>query len=278
MAYCTLEDAWGPDYKSFLSPASLSPDWLSKCRQPSHTRPGNPATGFPSEKERRFHYSDMDEDGMFLENFSGGGGCGSGGTKKYVKRASHRTPPPPFGGTGTGTSGTGTSGTGGTSDEDEDLLLDHDEFNIPLHLEAPEAIDPGMDDYYKLVNSQFDSDTINSYRFPFQDTNYAEEVQFDNLNNRECNKVFPAKVKRHLKKCKYCRKKMKNWLQEFGELIEDTIIDGPKKAIEPVKEGVKQLFPVQFRGYVDLIFFIALGIFLIFVLDTFVRLGKSFRK
>ena len=88
-------------------------------------------------------------------------------------------------------------------------------------------------------------------------------------------------IDREKKKCAKCRKRMKQWLEELGEFIGD-VQDIPKKVdesiIEPARSEIKQLFPQYLRGYIDLIFFIAIGVFLIFTLDTFVRLGKSFSK
>jgi len=248
MAYATLEEVWGQDYKSFLSPASLSPDWLEQCKTPT-TRNKTIPTGFSTEHEPRFKYSDLDEDGA-----------------PYTEKIEHFASPKrlqPI-----------------NEDEDYDLLVEGDEFNMPIHYTAPEAADPGLDDYYKLINSEFDKDTINSYKYPYQDTNYNEEVQFIQQHNKKCQSAVPDRAKYHLKKCKQCRKRMKQWLEELGELITD-VKELPKDLTDSAintKEKVKHLVPSHLKDIVDLIFFIAIGIFLIFVLDTFVRLGKSFSK
>lgn len=263
MAFCTLEEAWGQDYKSFLSPASLSPDWLQECRREKSGHSGSQTipTGFSTEHERRFRYSGLDEEGTpYTEK-----NCGITSKLEHFKNSvgsPKRLKPV-------------------NEDEDFDLMLNHDEFNLPMHFESPEAIDPGLDDYYKLIDSELDKDTLNSYRYPYQDTNYAEELQF----NHKCHAAFPEKAKSHLKKCKYCRKRLKQWLEELGELVSDVKNkavdignDINEDIVQPTKKSIKQLFPDYLRGYIDLIFFIAVGVFLIFVLDTFVRLGKSFSK
>ena len=249
MAYCTLQEAWGQDYKSFLSPASLSPDWLEQCRQKRQKDSNglNAPSGFSSERDRTFHYSGLDETTSSLVEQFDGGNKGLSRPKTLLSR---------------------------NEDEDSDLLVQHDEFNVPMHFEAPEAIDPGLDDYYKLIDSEYDKDTINSYHYPYQDTNYAEELQL----NHKCATILPNKIKYHLKKCRKCRKRMKEWLSELGELISDIPEKVEKQAIEPITSDIKQLFPSHLRHYIDLIFFIAIGVFLIFVLDTFVRLGKSFSR
>ena len=245
MAYCTLEEAWGQDYKSFLSPASLSPDWLEDCRKPMKKQDTKAPPGFSSEKEKRYHYSDLPDhtQDSRVEHFS---------SPKKLKPINE--------------------------DEDYDLMVRHDEFNLPMHFESPEALDPGLDDYYKLINSDIDQDTINSYRYPYQDTNYAEEVQFHTGYSKKCHSALPNKTKYHLKKCKHCRNRMKEWLRELGDIVEDIPKEIHQEVIKPTKDHIKQLVPREFRGYVDLLFFIAIGVFLIFVLDTFVRLGKSFSR
>jgi hypothetical protein len=258
MAFCSLEEAWGQDYKSFLSPASLSPDWLSENRgsykpprQNCDDKPKKAPSGFNTEPERRFH---------LVENFDGDG-------KVYANNPK-RMPFPP--------------------EDDSDLLIDHDEFNIPYHIEAPEPTEPGLDDYYKLIDSQYNMDTIHSYHHPRSaHDDYSEEIQYNELYSKACHSAFPfpSKIKKHLKKCKHCRSRMKGWLEELGEISSDISNDVrkihdnvTKEIIEPAKNTIKELVPSQFRGYIDLIFFIALGIFLIFVLDTFVKLGKSFSR
>lgn len=267
MAFCSLEEAWGQDYKSFLSPASLSPDWLEKKSKkstvPAKCDNNNKVpSGFNTEHERRYH---------IVEPFQGEHSQHNNHREKRIfSNNSKSLPSPP--------------------NEDLDLLIDHDEFNIPYHVEYPEPVEPGLDDYYKLIDSQYDMDTVHSYHHPHSaNDDYTEELQYNELYSKACHSAipFPMKIKKHLKKCKHCRSRMKQWLEELGEIATNTITTGTaseiprnvnKNVIEPAKNTVKSLVPAQFRGYIDLIFFIALGIFLIFVLDTFVRLGKSFTK
>ena len=265
MAYANLEEVWGQDYKSFLSPASLSPDWMEKCNRDNNRQESKAPSGFSTEHERRFHYSGLDEVGTpYTDRYCGGNNEVSG-VEHFS--GSERQGPKML--------------TPRNDDEDFDLMLNHNEFNVPMHFESPVAIDPGLDDYYKLVNSEVDRDTLDSYRYPYQDTNYSEEIQHGGVSTKQCHSMFPAKAKHHLKKCKHCRKQMKEWLQELGGFVGD-VTSMPnninKDIVTPTKEKVKQLFPPHLRGYIDLLFFIAIGIFLIFVLDTFVRLGKSFSK
>lgn len=231
MAYSTLEEAWGQDYKSFLSPASLSSDWLNGCENTNHNKAssGPPPTGYTSYGNQQRELLDYD-DSPVIEHFN-------------------------------------------SDTDDMDLMLNHDEFNIPLNAYKAPTPDPGLDDYYNLINnSQYDNN-------PFQDNNYAEELQLNNYT-KECDNAFPRRVKFHLKKCVHCRKRLKEWLEELDGLGSTTQMASTmnKKIINTTERDIKSVFPVQFRGYIDLIFFVALGIFLIFVLDTFVRLGKSFTR
>ena len=217
MAYCTLQEAWGQDYKSFLSPASLSPDWLQNSESPQDpTTPTRPTTN----NIEQFEGSSHDDNG------------------------------------------------------DHDLMLDHDEFNLPFQYEiqgvphAPQGNNSDMDDYYKLIDTQYAP--TQSYQVPFEDTNYAEELQLNNItdinpiNPKKCHQT--DKVKHHLQKCKNCRQKMKDWLRAFEENVDS---DNSKNTF--VKDAIA--LPSKIRAHTDLIFYIAVGIFIIFILDMFVRLG-----
>ncbi len=215
MAFCTLEEAWGPNYTSFLSSASVAPDWLkSKERKSSPQRA-------PS--------------GYSLDQF-----------KPNTPRPKEKQSP------------------------DNDLLLDYDEFNVPMYYDSPSPADHSADEYYKLIDSQSRSQVSHVEHF---DGDYAEEVQYSQDFTRDCDRS-----RKHLKKCKKCRKALRELLDELDGGASNVITKVNDAVVEPAKNEIKQLFPAHLRGYIDLIFFIAIGVFLIFVLDSFVRLGKSFAK
>lgn len=256
MAYATLEEAWGQDYKSFLSPASLSPDWLEECKKKTKCASKAP-TGFNTDPEPRFHYSDVNEPGTpYTEK--GLSAPSPKQSKSVTEHFNNNTKPKRL--------------SPKNEDEDYDLMLHHDEFNLPMHFESPEAIDPGLDDYYKLIDSEYNQDTLDSYRYPYQDTNYAEEVQFGDHYLKKAQKAYKINKSQRIAEL----------LEELKELGFD-LKSGADNTINTSNtsnknSGIKSVFPDHLKGYIDLIFFIAVGIFLIFVLDTFVKLGKSFSK
>lgn len=217
MAFCTLEEAWGPNYTSFLSSASVVPDWLkTKERKSSPQRA-------PS--------------GYSVDQF-----------KPNTPRPKEKASP------------------------DNDLLLDYDEFNVPMYYDSPSPADHSVDEYYKLIDGQFPQSSHSSQIEHF-DGDYAEELQYSQDFTPDCDRS-----RKHLKNCKKCRKTLRELLDELEGTTSNVITKVNKSVVEPAKTEIKQLFPSHLRGYIDLIFFIAIGVFLIFVLDSFVRLGKSFAK
>lgn len=217
MAYCTLEEAWGQDYKSFLSPASLTPDWLGNCKEMQKIK----------------------------------------GEKNVQKQTVEHF----------------TSNTASQKPKDNDLLIDYDEFNLPLYFDAPKGIDSVDDNYYKLIDNQFQENFENT-----ANTSYLEEDQFGEHYTRECDQAFPLHVKYHLKKCKLCRKRVKSWLDELDADNNNNTSSLAHSLNSTPSNTISTTDLVSKNTYLDLVFFIAIGIFLIFVLDSFVRLGRSFSR
>ena len=239
MAYCTLDEAWGPNYTSFLSPASLSPDWL-KSKERSASPPRSAPRGYSK------GHNQNDDNGI-VEGFTGT--CGSSQEQRQQK----------------------------TDQRDDDLLLDYDEFNVPMYYDSPTPKDDSLGEYYKLVNSQSTLASVPSQIEQF-DGGYAEEEQYNSEFTRQCSDLFSSKAHRHLKKCRRCRNQLRELLNDIDGTVDTVVTKVQDNVIEPAKSGIKQLFPAHIRGYIDLVFFIAIGVFLIFVLDSFVRLGKTFAK
>lgn len=206
MAYCTLEEAWGGNYKP--SQPKLSVDWVNK----------------PSDAVKR---DGVDRDHEYIEEFA---------------NINNEL-------------------------DDTDILVDHDEFNIPLHTySSSKPNDTGIDNYYKLIDEQ-DTDNRDEY-FQYQNSDYAIEPQFGKHYTKECEKVFPEHVKYHLKKCKQCRRRLTKWLGLSETKPKE------KHNIREEKNIHGTVFTDKTQKYFDLIFFISFGVFLIFIFDMFVRLGR----
>lgn len=225
MAYCYLEEAWGADYKSSLSPATLTPDWLNKCKETEKKTTSqltSQLTSQPNSQPIKEHFTN--------------------------NHSSNR------------------------SSNDDDLRVDYDEFNLPLHWDAPQGISSMDDDYYRLINNDDNEEIKEQFT-----TNYAEEQQFSETFTRECAQTFPVHVRHHLKKCSECRKRLIKFLNELEYKNDDKEQTEKTSNTEQPANGIKKMFPKQFGPIIDLIVFIAFGIFIIYILDAFVRLGKNLK-
>lgn len=257
MAFCTLEEAWGNDYKSFLSPASLEPNWLARRKQ-KEIHDAKKWTTVPTGIAQGNIQYDQPESTTSLEQFN-----------PMIRKR---------------------------DDDDSDLYQDYDEFNLPLELPGQYSKDPkpsadGIDDYYKLVDSQYDSqydmDTVRSYNHSFQpgynaNGDYETESPYTNSyikKHRYCNRL--DSLKHHIPECKDCQAKLRKILGEIegksdskdeGGVTENVL----SKLIDST--SLNSIPSSPYKSYIELIFFIAIGVFLIFTLDTFVRLGRVFHK
>ena len=238
MAYCYLEEAWGDNYKSFLSPASITPASLGKCKEMIKIK--------------------GESKGESKGEIKGEMGEKSKNEKSNSDKIEH------FASIGT----------------DNDLRVDYDEFNLPLHWDAPQGVDTMDDDYYRLINESNEGVGPGDIYETFKSPDYAEENQFSNTFTQECAQAFPTHVQYHLKKCIECRKRIRKLLNDFND---DFNVQTNKQTNEKTNENVienntdkiKKFLP---KGpFIDLLVFIAFGVFVIFILDAFVRLGKSLK-
>ena len=234
MAYCYLEEAWGDNYKSFLSPASITPASLGKCKEMEKIKG-------PTNKQSNGTQSNESQSDQ-IEHFAS---------------------------------------------IDNDLRVDYDEFNLPLHWDAPQGINTMDDDYYRLINESNEGVGPGDIYETFKSPEYVEENQFNSTFTQECAQAFPTHVQYHLKKCIECRKRIRKLLKDFDNIdndlnnektsIDKTSID--KTSIEKTsieKTSIEKRFLPK-GPFIDLLVFIAFGVFVIFILDAFVRLGKHLK-
>jgi len=150
---------------------------------------------------------------------------------------------------------------------ESDLMVQYNEFNVPLRPHSgrdqsepmPSGIEP-FDDYFQLIDDQFASaEPTDWFR---QDKTYAEETQ---LGHNDCDIV-----RMHIKRCRGCRNRLRRLLKQYEE--EDEFEEQPKiENFEPVLQPT----PGLYTQYLDIFFFVAAGIFLIYILDMFLRLGRK---
>jgi hypothetical protein len=265
-AFCSLEEAYGNDYKSFLSPASLEPNWLAQRKQAEIAK-AKKWTQTPVGIEQ----GGLDYEPDILEGFD-----------PTPKKSKNLFDP----------------------QEDADLLQDYDEFNLPLKIPGKHSKDPRpnaeeMDDYYKLIDSQYDIDTINAHRHRFQpgytaggdfetespySEDYSREIQRENFHGDTLNCKRLESLRHHITQCKDCQLKLRKLLNDV-EGKSDTKDEGGMdkgtlaKLIDSTSiNSTSEKISNPYKAYIELIFFIAVGVFLIFILDTFVKLGKVFSK
>jgi len=148
---------------------------------------------------------------------------------------------------------------------DKDLMngTAYDEFNIPLKTtlsNGRDGISPsnsGMEDYYRLLNND----------------DYSEEVQYDiagqgpNKGSRQSfggGGVSCEMVINHVRTCKTCRAQLIAEL-ELQELLN----------IKSDAENSENASTFQLQ---DIILFIAAGAFIVFLMDSLVKLGAYLNK
>jgi len=88
-------------------------------------------------------------------------------------------------------------------------------------------------------------------------TEYYMNVKKDINEKKSCNDILD-----HITNCEDCKQKLNKILQP---------------AVPEIKESFMNMH-MNNNGVMDIIILILLGIFVIFILDCFVRLGKNFRK
>jgi len=267
-AFCSLEEAYGNDYKSFLSPASLEPNWLAQRKQAEIAKAKRWTQTPVGVAQGTVNYEPD-----ILEGFES--------SPKKSKRDIFENM------------------------EDADLLQDYDEFNLPLKIPGKHSKDPrpnadGLDDYYKLIDSQYDIDTINSHRHTFQPgytaggdfetespytDDYTKELgreDFHGGDTLNCRRL--ESLRHHITQCKDCQIKLKKLLNDVEGKSDSKDEGGMNNGLlsklidsTSIQSGnVRTNNP--YKAYIELVFFIAIGVFLIFLLDTFVKLGKVFSR
>lgn len=268
-AFCSLEEAYGNDYKSSISPASLEPNWLAKRKQ-EEIHQSRRWKETPSGVARGVINYEPD----VIENFDGKTKNVESNNDTYL--------------------------------EDADLFQDYDEFNLPLklpnsnHSPHPRSDTTDIDDYYKLINNQYDTDTINNYRnnfkpgytaagdyeteSPYSDEYTHHQARFHHIEDKSINCKRLDSLKQHISGCKECIIKVKKWLNEIegksDNKDEGGITNGLlSKLINSTSlDDVKEPATNPYKSYIELLFFIGIGVFIIFILDTFVKLGRVLRR
>lgn len=244
-AFCSLEEAYGNDYKSFLSPASLEPNWLAQRKQ--------------QEVIKARQWTQVPSGASFNTN----------DYQPLVESFTDKTSKP-------------------NEEEDSDLYVtSYDEFNIPFKTaKQPAPVKENFDDYYNLINGQYGDDKPGTHNDTFHpgytaSGDYETESPYTAARpSLGCQRL--DSLKDHILRCKECKIKIKKLLDEI-EGKSDSKDDGGltngllSKLIDSTSiNPSSSTSPNPYKSYIELIFFIAIGVFIIFILDTFVRLGKVF--
>lgn len=147
---------------------------------------------------------------------------------------------------------------------DQDLLTESfSDYTLPLETNkgpGPKPFD-AEDDYFKLLSEDWYQDTARyqaQARSPFQPKDYAEEgpggghaanADHDCMN-----------VAKHLDRCEECRTRLERIFSKLLGKVKKT-----KQAV--VSTGLA-------GSLVDIMLLVGIGVFVIFVLDAFVKLGR----
>ncbi len=152
---------------------------------------------------------------------------------------------------------------------DNDLLTESfTDYNLPLETtnRGPQPFDT-TSDYFKILSNDWNKD-VSRYqanaRVPFgpkiyPETNGGEEEQLGQ-SSPDC-----MRIAHHIDQCKMCR----NRLQDiFQKLFSDK--EQPKRQQQPQQN--------TFSTLADILLLVGIGLFVIFVLDGFVKLGRYIRS
>ena len=167
---------------------------------------------------------------------------------------------------------TSLSGVVGPPERDNGLLSESfTDYNLPLETQTggagPKPFDSD-DDYFKILSEDWLKDTRRyqaQARSPFQPKDYAEEEPGDDLNNHNLPqqpKQHCMNVAKHLDGCEECRTSLE---RIFGKLLHKG------------KETKRKLMSSNLNlttSLMDVMLLVGIGVFVIFVLDAFVKLGR----
>lgn len=130
------------------------------------------------------------------------------------------------------------------SGEDSDLLAEKfTDYNLPLtpSKDTPQPFDHTSADYLKIIKADWD------------DTHLVKP-QKTTKHHDDC-----LNVAKHLDECSTCRSRLENIFRKLYQKPE-TPVNSPAP------------------WYIDIVLLLLIGIFIVFVLDAFVRLGRYLRK
>ena len=152
---------------------------------------------------------------------------------------------------------------------DQDLLMESfKDYNLPLETQVggsgPKPFDSD-EDYFKILSEDWLKTTRDwqaQARSPFQPKDYAEEDQ--PTDARAATKGC-MDVAKHLDGCEECRSRLEHI---FRKLL------GISKEHKPAQKN-----PSDFTSsLMDVMLLVGIGVFVIFILDAFVKLGRYLRS
>jgi hypothetical protein len=164
---------------------------------------------------------------------------------------------------------TSLAGIVGPPEEDKGLLAESfTDYNLPLETQTggpgPRPFDTD-DDYFKILSEDWLKDTRKwqaQARSPFQPKDYAEEDQREAAAHQDDHTKGCMNVAKHLDGCEECRTRLEHI---FTKLL--------SKGKE-VKHNANALSSSLSSSLMDVILLVGIGVFVIFVLDAFVKLGR----
>jgi len=163
---------------------------------------------------------------------------------------------------------TSLAGVVGPPDQDKGLLAESfTDYNLPLETQTggpgPNPFD-SEDDYFKILSEDWLKDTRRyqaQARLPFQPKDYAEEDPGDHPEGHpEGHQAGCMNVAKHLDGCEECRTKLERIFT---------------KLLHKGKEVKRKMMSSNLTtSLVDVMLLVGIGVFVIFVLDAFVKLGR----
>ena len=241
-AYCTLKEAWGDHFVPSVDVDTPNPDIAQTNAIPPRGEPNPPDHPLPpssEEMEELRHY--VVDDHMNLQRGSAEGNHIDANLYKNAYHSGHEMDPSTF---------------------DMVVRRSYKPRNKRRMYKGRKV--RGQPGHMNRLAENWGEDRIEGFESD-DDSDYPSDYE-ENLYEDSCDLYFD-----HIKHCRMCRKRLTRFLLPRNEHNNKR---RSKSRSSKSSNGGWSLMPTDMS---EILIFIVTGVFLIFILDTFVRMGKNMR-